>query len=132
MIPNKYSFSGWVVVAALLGLLGVVLGAVAAHAISDPQAVAAIEKAALYQLIHVVALLFATQYAGRFRTLSCWFFLIGIVLFCGSINFKYLLGFQGATSVAPLGGICLMLGWVFLGVSSLYQKKNPSYPSKKQ
>jgi uncharacterized membrane protein YgdD (TMEM256/DUF423 family) len=125
MIPHKYSFSGWVVVAALLGLLGVALGAVAAHAISDPKAVAAIEKAALYQLIHVLALLFASKYAGRLGTLSCWFFLIGITLFCGSIDLKYLLGFQGATSVAPLGGICLMLGWIFLGVSSLHHKKHP-------
>ncbi len=128
MIPQKYRFSGWVVVAALLGLLGVALGAVAAHAISDPKAVAAIEKAALYQLIHVLALLFASKYAGRFGTLSCCFFLIGITLFCGSIDLKYLLGFQGATSVAPLGGICLMLGWIFLGVSSLHHIKHPFHP----
>lgn len=128
MIPHKYSFSGWVVVAALLGLLGVALGAVAAHAVSDPKAVAAIEKAALYQLIHVLALMFASKYEGRFGALSCWSFLIGITLFCGSIDVKYLLGFQGATSVAPLGGICLMLGWIFLGVSSLHHKKHPFHP----
>lgn len=129
MIPHKYSLSGWVVLAALLGLLGVALGAVAAHAISDPKAVAAVEKAAIYQLIHVLALLFVSQQTGRWSRLSCWFFLVGIALFCGSIEVKYLLGIQNATTLAPSGGICLMLGWIFLGVSSLNQKKPPFHSS---
>jgi len=129
MITHKYSFSGWVIVAALLGLLGVALGAIAAHAISDPKAVAAVEKAAVYQLIHVFALLFVSQQTGRWARLSCWFFLVGITLFCGSIEVKYLLGIHHATALAPSGGICLMLGWVFLGVSSFNQKKHPFHSS---
>jgi len=129
MIPHKYSFSGWVVVAALLGLLGVALGAVAAHAITDPKAVAAVEKAAVYQLIHVLALLFVSQQASRWARLSCWFYFLGITLFCGSIEVKYLLGLHNATVLAPSGGICLMLGWIFLGVSSLNQKKPPLHSS---
>jgi uncharacterized membrane protein YgdD (TMEM256/DUF423 family) len=118
----KYSFSGWIVIASVLGLIAVALGAIAAHALTDPKAVAAVEKAALYQLIHVLALLFASLQVGRFAKISCWFFLLGIALFCGSIELKYLLGIQSATAVAPSGGICLMLGWVFLGVSSLHRK----------
>ncbi len=129
MMSPKYSFSGWMVIATVLGLIAVAVGAIAAHAMSDPKAVAAVEKAALYQLIHVLALLFASQQAGRFATISCWFFLLGIVLFCGSITLKYLLGVQSATAVAPSGGICLMLGWVFLGVSSLHHKKQPFHSS---
>ncbi len=129
MMPLKYSFSVWIVIAAILGLLGVALGAMAAHAIADPKAIAAVEKAALYQLIHVLALLFASQQVGRFAKLSSWFFLLGIILFCGSIELKYLLGFHSATALAPSGGICLMLGWVFLGVSSVQHKKHPFRPS---
>lgn len=129
MMPLKYSFSGWIVIAAILGLLGVAIGAIAAHAITDPKAIAAVEKAALYQLIHVLALLFASQRPGRFATISCWFFLLGITLFCGSITLKYLLGLHNATVVAPSGGICLMLGWAFLGVSSMHQKKQTFHSS---
>ncbi len=129
MMPSKYSFSGWIVIAAILGLMAVALGAIAAHAIPDPKDVAAVEKAALYQLIHVLALLFANKQGGRFATISCWFFLLGILLFCGSIELKYLLGIQNATAVAPSGGICLMVGWVFLGVSSLHHKKLPFHSS---
>lgn len=125
MMIRKYSFNGWVVLAAILGLMGVALGAIAAHAIADPKAVSAVEKAALYQLIHAVVLLFASQQAGRLAQLSCWLFLIGILLFCGSIEIKYLMGIQGATGFAPTGGVCLMLGWIVMGLSSLYQKRHP-------
>jgi uncharacterized membrane protein YgdD (TMEM256/DUF423 family) len=129
MMPLKYSFSGWIVIAAILGVLGVAIGAIAAHAMADPKAIAAVEKAALYQLIHVLALLFASRQAGRFAKISCWFFLLGITLFCGSIALKYLLGLHSATAVAPSGGVCLMLGWVFLGVSSVQHKKHSFRPS---
>lgn len=129
MMPLKYSFSGWIVIAAILGVLGVAIGAIAAHAIADPKAIAAVEKAALYQLIHVLALLFARQQVGRFASISCWFFLLGITLFCGSIELKYLLGLDSAIVVAPSGGICLMLGWIFLGVSSVHHKKHVFHSS---
>ncbi len=121
----KNSFSGWIVIASMLGLIAVAMGAIAAHAISDPKGVAAVEKAALYQLIHVLALLFASRQPSRFATISCGCFLLGIVLFCGSIELKYLLGIHNATAMAPIGGVSLMLGWLFLGVSSLHHKKHP-------
>lgn len=112
--------------AALLGLIAVGIGAIAAHAVADPRAVAALEKAALYQLIHAVVLLFASQLTGRLAQLSRWLMLIGIILFCGSIELKYLFAVQNATIVAPSGGISLMLGWVTLGVAAFWQNRAQS------
>jgi uncharacterized membrane protein YgdD (TMEM256/DUF423 family) len=45
---------------------------------------------------------------------SAWGFLMGCVLFCGSL---YLLCFTGVKSFAiitPFGGVAFMLGWLFL------------------
>ena len=111
-------------IAAILGLLAVALGAIAAHAISDALAVAAIEKAALYQLIHAVLLLYLSQSNGRFAQASRWLILVGIVLFCGSIELKYLLDIKWVTVVAPSGGVCLMLGWISLGLHGICQKRS--------
>jgi uncharacterized membrane protein YgdD (TMEM256/DUF423 family) len=111
----------WIACAALLGLFAVALGAIASHALAEAKAISAIEKAALYQLIHTLALLFAVQLKGRTAQLSRWLFFIGIVLFCGSIELKYLFDFPGATVVAPTGGVSLMLGWVFLGIAGVRQ-----------
>lgn len=117
-----YSFR-WIAVAALLGLMAVAMGAIAAHALADPKAIAAIEKAAIYQLIHALVLIMSTLLTGTLVQWSRAFFLIGIFLFCGSIELKYLLNLQHVTVVTPTGGICLMLGWVLLGVASLRQHR---------
>ena len=117
-----YSFR-WIAVSALLGLMAVAMGAIAAHALADPKAIAAIEKAAIYQLIHALVLIMSTLLTGTLVQWSRAFFLIGIFLFCGSIELKYLFNLQHVTVVAPTGGICLMLGWVLLGVASLRQHR---------
>ena len=121
-LHNQDSSFPWIAVAALLGLMGVALGAIAAHALADPKAIAAIEKAAIYQLIHALVLIMSTLLAGTIVQWSRVFFLIGIFLFCGSIELKYLLNLPHVTVVAPTGGICLMLGWVLLGIASLRQR----------
>lgn len=123
--------SGWVGVAALLGVLAVGLGGVASHVLIDSKAIASVEKAALYQLMHAVVLLFSTQLNGRFAQLCRWLFLVGIVLFSGSIEIKYLFALQTATVVAPAGGICLMLGWVALGVAGFRQRGVKTAPASK-
>ena len=109
----------WRFIAALLGLSAVALAAVAAHAIADPKAAQAVERAALMQLIHAVLLLYATSLSGLFPSLARWFTLAGVTLFCGGIYAKYLLGILAASTVAPAGGIALMLGWLMLGLASL-------------
>lgn len=105
--------------AALLGLTAVALGAIAAHAIAEAQAAQALERASLYQLIHALAILYATGLPGKAGLLARSLLLIGIVLFCGSIELKYLFSMAQATVVAPTGGVALMLGWLMLGVSAL-------------
>lgn len=109
----------WGVIAALLGLTAVALGAVAAHTVADAQAAQALERASLYQLIHALVLLYATGLSDKAALLARIFLLVGIVLFCGSIELKYLFSVAQAVVVAPTGGVALMLGWLMLGVSAL-------------
>ena len=109
----------WRFIAALLGLSAVALAAVAAHAIADPKAAQAVERAALMQLVHALLLLYAATLSGVFLSLARWFTLAGVTLFCGAIYAKYLLGIPAGGTLAPAGGIALMLGWLMLGLSSL-------------
>ena len=116
----------WGVIAALLGLTAVALGALAAHAVAEPQAAQALERASLYQLIHALVLLYATGLSGKAALLARLLLLVGIVLFCGSIELKYLFAVPQAVIVAPTGGIALMLGWLMLGVSALTRSVSKS------
>ncbi len=109
----------WRAISALLGLSAVALAAIAAHALSDMKAAQAVERAAIMQLIHAVLLLFLAGLTGVFSRLARWSTLIGLTLFCGGIYAKYLLGMASAGSIAPIGGMTMMLGWLLLGLSSL-------------
>ncbi len=117
--PSFAAHPAWGVTAALLGLSAVALGAIAAHAVAEAQAAQALERASLYQLIHALAILYATGLPGKAALLARCLLLAGIVLFCGSIELKYLFSLIQATVVAPTGGVALMLGWLMLGVSAL-------------
>lgn len=126
MNTHKDCRFAWIALAALLGLCAVALGAVAAHVLTDPKAIAGLEKAALYQLIHAVVLIVVSTWIGRIAQISRWLLLIGIVLFSGSIELKYLSDMSEATIVAPTGGICLMLGWLTIGIAGFMQSKTVS------
>lgn len=112
-------FRAWRLLAALLGLSAVALAATAAHAIADVKAAQAVERAAVMQLFHALLLLYTASLSGLFPRLTRWLTVVGVTLFCGGIYAKYLLGIPAAGSIAPAGGISLMLGWLMLGLSSV-------------
>jgi len=118
-MPHPLCLRAWRVLASLLGLTAVALGAVAAHALADPAASAAVERASTYQLIHAVVLWLATLCTGWAARGARWALLAGMLLFCGGIYAKYLLSLSQAVAVAPAGGTALMAGWLLLALSAL-------------
>lgn len=106
----------WFIIAGLYGFSAVALGSIAAHVIADPQASAMVEKGALYGLIHAVALLAITPQIGRIAMAVRILWSLGILLFTGAIALKYLSGITAAGALAPLGGTCLLLGWLGIGL----------------
>ncbi|MOA49425.1 hypothetical protein D3C78_1723060 [compost metagenome] len=75
----------------------------------------------LYQLVHALALLgvgvLALRWRSRLLTVAGGLFAGGILLFSGSL---YLLTLSGLRvgPVTPLGGVCLLAGWLCLGVAA--------------
>lgn len=108
---------------ALFGFTGVAAGAFGAHALKGsmaPALMSAFETAARYQLVHAVALVvtaFALEHRGsRPLEAACALFAIGIVLFSGSLYALSLLGAPQWGIVTPFGGLCLLAGWLCLGL----------------
>lgn len=113
---------GWRLIAGIFGLAAVAVGALAAHALHDQQAIVSVERAATYQLIHAVMLFVTLGLSGRSAAVAKWCFLFGILLFCGSIYLKYFFGFAAATKLAPEGGLFFMLGWFFLALGQTVKR----------
>ena len=112
----------WQCAAGINGFIAVVMGAIAAHAIADPHMAAMAEKASLYQLIHAVLLLWLADRKGRFSGFARHLFLVGIILFCGTLYIKALTGWALITKLAPTGGMSFMAGWLMIAIASYKDK----------
>ena len=109
--------------AGLFGALGVAIGAFGAHALHDTLMRAGrldtFETAVRYQFYHALALLavgvlWAARPELRALGITGALWAGGIVVFSGSL---YALCFTGITklgAVAPIGGLLLLGGWVYL------------------
>jgi uncharacterized membrane protein YgdD (TMEM256/DUF423 family) len=110
----------WILVASFYGATAVILGAFGAHALKArlaPEQLASWQTAVQYHLVHALALLALALFAahsGRQVQLPAWLFSVGIALFSGSIYLLVLTGQRWLGPVTPLGGLCLIAGWISL------------------
>jgi uncharacterized membrane protein YgdD (TMEM256/DUF423 family) len=110
----------WIGAASVLGALAVVAGAFGAHGLGErvePRQLEAWRTASQYALLHAIALLAlglfgASSGRGVRWPASLWF--AGILLFSGSIFALVLGGPRWLGPVTPLGGLCLIAGWIAL------------------
>ncbi|MEC8613102.1 MAG: DUF423 domain-containing protein [Pseudomonadota bacterium] len=117
--------SSFIVIACLLGLMAVALGAFGAHALSSsiPESRQATWATAVdYHMFHVLGML---ALAAVFRgAQSPWVvraqtsFVIGIALFSGSLYALVLLDIPALGAVTPFGGLCFLLGWLCAGLAA--------------
>jgi uncharacterized membrane protein YgdD (TMEM256/DUF423 family) len=113
--------NAWLSVAAVNGFLAVAFGAFAAHGLStriDAHALQTFETGARYHMYHALALgLAALAMRGAAPPLanwSAWFFLVGILLFSGSLYLLALTGIRTFGIVTPFGGLSFLIGWALL------------------
>lgn len=116
----------WLFLSAVLGFLGVLLGAFAAHGLGprlSERMLANFETGARYQMYHALAMgLAAFAMRGRAAPMANaagLLFLAGIVLFSGSLYVMALTGITRLGMITPLGGLCLMAGWAALALAAL-------------
>lgn len=116
---------------AFSGALAVAIGAFGQHwlePIMTPMEVKNFNIASDYHFIHSLTLLFTGYYANRKQKskplmVAGYSFLFGIVFFCFSL-YGYGAFDEGSWIVMlpPLGGVCLLLGWIALGMEFLLSK----------
>ncbi len=101
----------------LTGLIGVAMGAFGAHWAESrlsTRAMEIYETGVRYHLWHAVAMAALGTLGGRTVRRATLSFLLGIVLFSGSLYGLALGGPDWLGAVAPLGGIAYLVGWLFV------------------
>lgn len=106
-----------ILAAALLGASGVALGAFGAHALRGtlgPAEAGWWQTAVQYQMWHAVALVALGATALPRLALPAMLIGGGTLLFSGSLYAMALTGARGLGMVTPVGGLLIILGWLFL------------------
>ena len=106
---------------AISAFVGVVLGAFGAHALKqrlDPGMLEVFEVGVRYQMYHALALLAVAWAVSRWpsgaSTAAGWLFVVGVVVFSGSLYVLVLTGQRWLGAVTPLGGLAMICGWACL------------------
>ncbi len=116
----------WVRYGSLLMVLGVALGAFGAHGLKatlSDEARQSYQTAVLYHLVHGLGLLAVGWLATLRPTASLvrtagWAFVIGIVLFSGSLYLLSVTVVKKLGIITPVGGLAFLVGWVCLALSA--------------
>jgi uncharacterized membrane protein YgdD (TMEM256/DUF423 family) len=117
----------WIQVIAINGLLTVTLGAFAAHVLDGvltAQRIETFDTAVQYHLFHTLALFGLvcvddTVLATRWIKYAAGFFLLGIIVFCGSLYLFAATSISILAMITPLGGLAFMIGWIMLLLSAI-------------
>jgi len=122
----------YLITAAALGAVSVILGAFGAHGLKTRMSADAFEifeTAVKYQFYHVFALLTVAivwQFIpGNFLSWSGRCFIAGIILFSGSLyllSYFKMIGNQQMNwlgAVTPFGGLFFIAGWILLAVAAI-------------
>ena len=112
----------FLVLGSILAGSGVAAGAFGAHALKeilDAPMLQVFETATRYVMYHAFGLCIVSwaidRYPGQRLEKSGWLFILGILLFSGSLYVVSLAGIRWMGAVTPVGGLAFMIGWLLLG-----------------
>jgi uncharacterized membrane protein YgdD (TMEM256/DUF423 family) len=118
---GRSSAQRFLALGSILAGLGVAAGAFGAHALKDildPPMLQVFETATRYVMYHAFGLCIVSwaidRYPEQRLEKSGWLFLIGILLFSGSLYVVSLAGIRWMGAVTPIGGLAFMIGWLLL------------------
>lgn len=123
----------YIIIAAVSGFLAVVIGAFAAHGLKKvlaPEMIEVVKTGMQYQMYHalallVVAFLLIHKPAGAGLKASGWAFILGSLLFSGSLYALAMGAPRWLGPITPLGGLCFLVGWLLLAIAGWRMKSEP-------
>jgi len=109
----------FIITGSLMGMLSVMIGAFGAHALKatleSTNRLETFETAVKYQFYHSLALillgLLMVQFQHKAFNVAGYGFIIGILIFSGSLYVLALTGITKLGAITPLGGLAFIVGW---------------------
>lgn len=116
----------FLIIAAVSGFFAVIIGAFAAHGLRQiltAQALEVVKTGVQYQMYHALALLVVALWLShkpeaQGLKAGGLAFILGSLLFSGSLYALALGAPRWLGPITPLGGLCFLLGWLLLLVAA--------------
>ena len=113
--------NSWIFLGSISCALCVIIGAFGAHGLKDiltEYGKDVYEKGNLYHFFHSIALIVNGLLAENFNHLnfnfSGYLFLLGIILFSGTLYALAITDIKILGAITPIGGICFIVGWTYI------------------
>ena len=115
-------------VGAISAFVAVAAGAFGAHGLKDrlsAEMLQVFETGVRYQMYHAFALFVVAWAAARFLNspqivaASGWLFIVGTILFSGSLYALSLTETRWLGAITPLGGLAFLAGWLCLAYAAV-------------
>ena len=107
------------ILGALSAFIGVAAGAFGAHGLKSrisAEMLAVFEVGVRYQMYHAFALIAAAWAQAKWPSsiviIGGWLFVIGTILFSGSLYLLSVSGVRWLGAITPLGGLTFLAGWI--------------------
>ena len=111
----------WIIIGSVLAALAVSIGAFGAHGLKSKvssEDLVIFETGVRYQMYHSLGLILigilGFHYPSNIIQFPAILFLIGIIIFSGTLYLIPLTGLRWLGAITPIGGTALILGWVAL------------------
>jgi uncharacterized membrane protein YgdD (TMEM256/DUF423 family) len=106
---------------AIAAFIAVALGAFGAHSLRtklSPEMLNIFEVGVRYQMYHALGLIAVawaiTRWPEANLNAAGWAFIVGIVIFSGSLYLLTLTDTRWLGAITPIGGIAFLIGWAIL------------------
>ncbi|MBC2844316.1 DUF423 domain-containing protein [Winogradskyella flava] len=118
---------------SILGILGIILGAFAAHGLEklvDTDAINSFETGVRYQIYHAFFLLIlgSTSFISlKSKKVILYVVILGVIFFSGSIyglatNNLSSFNFKTIALITPIGGLLLIIAWIVMLIGIIRNK----------
>ncbi len=115
----------WLAAGAINGFIAVTAGAFGAHGLKDlpERYLDVFNTGARYEMYHALAMLaMAFLPQTRLTSTAGWSFLLGTIIFSGSLYALALTQLNWLGAITPIGGVLMLVGWLCLAMFAVARK----------
>jgi uncharacterized membrane protein YgdD (TMEM256/DUF423 family) len=133
-VPEETMVRLFLCLGAIAGGLSVVFGAFGSHILKTrliERSLDIFETGVRYQMYHALALIFIGVLLSLQAKPNLWLnlsglgFIVGMIVFSGSLYSLAILGIKWMGAITPIGGVLFILGWASLAIAALATPLSP-------